>query len=621
MPSERRRFVTTTVEVEGRDETKVVELPDRELAAWGADERLHVVGQPVERVDAAVKVTGAAMYTADTSLPGMLHAVLVRSAIAKGRTVIDLTAARRLPGVVDAMAFDDLPTLDRPIRAGGVKLFDPEVSYVGQPLAVVCAETLAQARIATRAVRVSCEPVVAAVTLEQALAPDAPPVRPKGNRSRSSPQVAERGDVEGGLADAEVRIQATYRTPSVLHSAMEPHGAVAQWSGDLLTIHEGTQGISMVRDDVAAALELSSGAVRVVMEHMGGGFGAKNHAGAHTLVAALLARRTGRPVRCLLDRRGEQSDTGHRAAATMEVTLGARRDGRLTAIVVTAAVDQGVSGWEAAPGKIFHELYACPNVRTTETFGYTNTQAMAAFRGPGHVEGAFALERAMDELAAALGMDPLALRLRNHAAHDQEKSRPYSSGSLGPCLEAVAERFGWASGVRGHDAPAGDGRMTEDGGARRTFPAGGPPLPSRARHRRSDLARGWRTARLRHRPHSPRRLRRRPHRNPGPRHRRPHHPRPGRRRGARRTARRCPRHPWRHGTDTLRRELVGLDDHPVRRAGRPDGGGGRAGTCWTRPRSCSSASPRTWRCATASSADATVPRPCRCARSPGPSAR
>lgn len=481
MPSERRRFVTTTVEVEGRDETKVVELPDRELAAWGADERLHVVGQPVERVDAAVKVTGAAMYTADTSLPGMLHAVLVRSAIAKGRTVIDLTAARRLPGVVDAMAFDDLPTLDRPIRAGGVKLFDPEVSYVGQPLAVVCAETLAQARIATRAVRVSCEPVVAAVTLEQALAPDAPPVRPKGNRSRSSPQVAERGDVEGGLADAEVRIQATYRTPSVLHSAMEPHGAVAQWSGDLLTIHEGTQGISMVRDDVAAALGLSSGAVRVVMEHMGGGFGAKNHAGAHTLVAALLARRTGRPVRCLLDRRGEQSDTGHRAAATMEVTLGARRDGRLTAIVVTAAVDQGVSGWEAAPGKIFHELYACPNVRTTETFGYTNTQAMAAFRGPGHVEGAFALERAMDELAAALGMDPLALRLRNHAAHDQEKSRPYSSGSLGPCLEAVAERFGWASGVRGHDAPAGDGRMTEDGGARRTFPAGGGPRFRRGR--------------------------------------------------------------------------------------------------------------------------------------------
>jgi len=474
MPADRRRFVTTTVEVEGRDETKVVELPDRELTPWGPDAHLHVVGQPVERVDAVEKVTGTATYTADIGLPGMLHAVLVRSTIARGRAVtVDLEVARSMPGVVDAMAFGDLPVLERPIRTGGVKLFDPDVSYVAQPLAVVCAETVAQARLAARAVRITYEPTAAAVTAAQALAPGAPSVRPKGNRSRSSPQVVERGDVDRGLAEAEVRVQGTYRTPSALHTAMEPHGAVAHWSGDHVVVHEGTQGIFMVRDDVAAALGLSTGAVRVVMEHMGGGFGAKNHAGAHTLVAALLARRTGRPVRCLLDRTGEQSDTGHRAGATMEVTLGARRDGTLTAVVMSAVVDQGVSGWEAAPGKIFHELYACPNVRTTETFVYTNAQAMAAFRGPGHVEGAFALERAMDELALALGMDPLALRLQNHADHDQEKARPYSSGSLGPCLEAVAARFGWSS--RGREAPGGAGGMTEGARGGTTFPAGGAP--------------------------------------------------------------------------------------------------------------------------------------------------
>src|SRR6185503_7565348 len=218
------------------------------------------------------------------------------------------------------------------------------------------------------------------------------------------------------------------------------HGALAEWQGDRLTIYEGTQGIFAVRDEVAAALGLAKSHVRVVMEHMGGGFGAKNHAGAHTYAAALLSRRTGKPVRCILDRAAEQSDTGHRAPATIDVTLGATRDGRLTAIEVTSLVDQGISGWEAATTKIFHELYECPNVHTTETFAYTNTHAMAAFRGPGHTEGAFALERAMDELARELDMDPLDLRLRNYADHDWEKSRPWSGGDLRRCLEEGAER-------------------------------------------------------------------------------------------------------------------------------------------------------------------------------------
>lgn len=474
MRGDGRRFVTTTVEVEGREETKVVELPDRELEPWGADAALSVVGRPLPRVDAAVKVTGAATYPSDVSLPGMLHAVIIRSAIARGRAVADVGAARALPGVVDAMTFGDLPSLARPVRAGGVRLLDPEVAYVSQPIAVVCAESMAQARMAARAVRVAYEPAEAAVTAAQALAPGAPRVRPRGNVSRSSPVVMERGDVSRGLGEAAVVVRGRYRTPSALHSALEPHGAVAVWAGGHLTIHEGTQGVFQVRDDVAAALELPRGSVRVVMEHMGGGFGAKNHAGAHTLLAALLARRTGRPVRCVLDRHGEQSDTGHRAPARLDVTLGAGRDGRLTAIEAEVVVDQGVSGWEASPGKIFHELYACPNVRTREVFAYTNTPAMAAFRGPGHVEGAFALERAMDELARVLGMDPLALRLVNHADHDQEKARPYSGGTLRRCLEEATARFGWAGRVRGTEERGGAG-MTAPGHNLGTFPAGGAP--------------------------------------------------------------------------------------------------------------------------------------------------
>jgi xanthine dehydrogenase YagR molybdenum-binding subunit len=409
--------VRTTIEVEGREETKVVEMPDRTLEPWGADQQLSVVGCPVPRVDALEKVTGAAVYTADRSLPGMLHAVIVRSSIPRGRaTSIDFTRALQMPGVIDAIAFADLPASGKPIRAGGVRLFDPDITYAGQPLACICAESLESARTAAEAIRIDFERSAFAASAARAMDDNAPAVRIKGgNVSRSSPDVGSRGDVERGLTEAEVVVQGRYTTSSVLHSAMEPHGALAEWQGDQLTIHEGTQGVFAVRDEVAAAVGLAKGRVRVVMEHMGGGFGAKNHAGTHTIAAAILARRTGRPVHCLLDRAGEQSDTGHRAAATIDVTLGARRDGRLTAIVGEALVDQGISGWEAATLKIFHELYLCPNVRTSETFAYSNSQAMAAFRGPGHTEGAFALERAMDELAKRLGMDPLALRLRNHA--------------------------------------------------------------------------------------------------------------------------------------------------------------------------------------------------------------
>lgn len=472
-----RRFVTTTVEVEGREETKVVEMPDRELQPWAADARLHVVGRPVPRVDAADKVTGAAIFTSDRSAPGMLHAVLVRSVTPRGRvTSIDVTSALSMAGVIDVITFADLPKAGKPIRANGVRFLDPDVTYAGQPLACICAESLDVARAAASAVRIEYQSAPFAASSALAVAKDAPAVRLKGgNVSRSSPDVCARGDADRGLAEAEVVVRGRYTTSSALHSAMEPHGALAEWQGDHLTIHEGTQGVFAVRDEVAAALGLPKSRVRVVMEHMGGGFGAKNHAGAHTYAAAILARRTGRPVRCVLDRIGEQSDTGHRAAAAINVTLGARRDGQLTAIVGEALVDQGISGWESATLKIFHELYRCPNVRTTETFAYSNTQAMAAFRGPGHTEGAFALERAMDELARELGMDPLALRLRNHADHDQEKDRPYSSGSLGPCLEEGARRFGWAQRhSRSHDAGRGK-TMAQDSGTGINFPAGGAP--------------------------------------------------------------------------------------------------------------------------------------------------
>jgi CO/xanthine dehydrogenase Mo-binding subunit len=260
--------------------------------------------------------------------------------------------------------------------------------------------------------------------------------------------------VVAAIAAADVVVRRDYRTPTQLHTALEPHGAVAEWSGGSLTVWESTQGIFNTRAELAQAFGLKLTQVRVIKDYMGGGFGAKTSVNACTFIAAALARKTGAPVRCVLDREGEQTDSGNRTATTQRVTIAAKRDGTLIALVHEAEIAMGVGGWFASPGKIFHELYECPNVQTTETWVYTNTGAMASFRAPGHVEGAFALECAIDAVARELKMDPLELRERNYAKHDQEKNRPYSDKKLAECYRLGADRFGWtASAARRTTAP------------------------------------------------------------------------------------------------------------------------------------------------------------------------
>jgi xanthine dehydrogenase YagR molybdenum-binding subunit len=436
-----RRFVATRVEVEGREETRVVELPQFEPEPWQQGARLTIVGQRVPRADALEKVTGAARYTTDVQRPGMLYAAILRATIPRGSAWLDADAARLVPGVRDVVTGDDIPHVlvqERP-------LFERTVRYAGQPLAAACAETPEAAERAVRAIRVRYEVQSHAVTTEAALAPGAPRVMPNGNLAEGGPQFLSRGDVERGLAAAEVVVRREYRTPVALHTALEPHSAVAEWEGDRLTVWESTQGIFNTRSDLAAALELPLTKVRVVQDCMGGGFGAKNGASANAFIAALLARRVGRPVRCVNDRAGEQRDAGNRPGTIQRVTLGAKRDGSLTAIALDADITMGAGGWLGGPARIFHELYSCPNVRTTERFVYVNAGAMSSFRAPGHVEGAFGLECAMDALARELGMDPLELRRRNLSRRNESNGRAYSTKHLDDCYRVGAERFGWAA--------------------------------------------------------------------------------------------------------------------------------------------------------------------------------
>jgi CO/xanthine dehydrogenase Mo-binding subunit len=313
-----------------------------------------------------------------------------------------------------------------------------------------------------------------AVTPARSLDTDAPLVRKHGNQPRKSPRESSRGDASAGLREADVVIERRYHTPVALHTAMEPHGAVAEWVGDHLTVWESTQGIFNTRADIARAFRRPLNRVRVMKDYMGGGFGAKNGASAASYIAVALSRKTGRPVRCLWTREAEQTDAGNRPSTEQRVTLGAKRDGTLTAIVLDATINLGNGGWLGGPARVYHELYACPNVRTRESFVYTNAGPMASFRAPGHVEGAFGLECAMDALARELQLDPLELRRRNYAAHDQVKGRRYSAKHLDRCYEIGAQRFGWGEQRAGRNQ-AGSRFRRGRGMASLIWGAGGGP--------------------------------------------------------------------------------------------------------------------------------------------------
>ena len=433
------RFVTTTVEVEGRTEERVVEVPAFPIEPWGPEAQLTHVGARASRVDGLLKTMGRAPYVTDVRRPNQAYAALVRSRIARGRvTAIDTTAARALPGVLDIITHADVPARTR--------LFLPEITYFGQPLAAVCATTPAIAEAAAALIRIETERLPHIMTVSEAETSETL-VRPglSHNLMGGGPKVVERGDVTAALATAEVLITREVRTPCALHSALEPHAAVAEWEGDRVTVWESTQGIFRVRDNVAKAFGLSLAQVRVICEAMGGGFGAKNNAGAHTFVAVAFAKRLGHAVACVVDRPGEQIDTGNRPSTWQRVTIAATRDGRLTAIELEATVPLGIAGWEESPGDIYHELYACPNVRTSVRIAYVNTGAMAAFRAPGHAEGSVGLEMGLNALAQALGIDPLTLRERNIATHDQRRGRPYTGNRLAECYAEGARRIGWTS--------------------------------------------------------------------------------------------------------------------------------------------------------------------------------
>jgi xanthine dehydrogenase YagR molybdenum-binding subunit len=404
-----------------------------------------VTGKPLDRVDGRQKVTGTAQYSAEYPQPNLVYAVLIDSKIARGSIKsMDLSAAEKAPGVLAILTHTNAPKLNpMPAYAAEerIPLSDGNIYHVGQYIGVVVADTFERATHAAELVRVAYTQQPPSVDMER-LRSSA--VVPKG-KVKEKPADTLRGNFEQGLAQAQVRVEETYITPVEHHNPMEPHATTAMWSGDRLTVYDGTQNNFGTRQTLAAGFGIPEENVRVICKFMGGAFGCKVSKWSHVSLAALAARYVRRPVKLVLTRSEMFTGTGHRAQTEQQITLAAETNGKLTAIAhkgVSGTCAEEVGEFVEAFTVSTHILYACPNVQISQRVVRLNKGQPTFMRAPG--ESSSALEAAMDELAYKLKLDPIELRLRNYADTDPDTKLPWSSKSLKECYQLGAEKFGWS---------------------------------------------------------------------------------------------------------------------------------------------------------------------------------
>ncbi|WP_063837127.1 xanthine dehydrogenase family protein molybdopterin-binding subunit [Phaeacidiphilus oryzae] len=404
------------------------------------------------RADAWQKVTGAARYTGDLSAPGQLHAVLVTSSVPAGRIAsLDTAEAERAPGVVAVLTHRNAPRIEEPgltyAPGGYLPLQEDTVWYEGQPIAVVLAERLEEARQAAWLVRAEYSgtagrdgrPVRTDIDSALAEAEPAPDVAWAPSRTLV-------GDVDAGLARADAVVHREYATALRHHSPIEPSATLAEWRPDGgLLVHDTVQNVLAVRDVLAAAFRLEPAKVRVVCRFTGGAFGCKGFVWPHQLIAPMAAKALGRPVRLVLSRADAFTAHGYQPPTRQTITLGATRDGRLTAVrhhsVNSCATHADYVELAASCSRT---LYAAPAIETSHALARVHTVLPTAMRSPIDGPGLVALEGAVDELAYELGIDPLDLRVLNHADRHPTSGMPFSSKELLACYAEGARRFGWA---------------------------------------------------------------------------------------------------------------------------------------------------------------------------------
>jgi xanthine dehydrogenase YagR molybdenum-binding subunit len=412
-----------------------------------------VIGQPLSRVDGVDKVTGAARYTAEIMLPNMAYAAIVGATVPSGRvTTIKADAAIASGGVLGILTHDNLPKVASPPHllpslagqaAPGESFFPMQgevVHYYGQPVAVVIADSHERAQYAASLIEVEYERTPSVTTIDEG--------RPQAYDAERlfgglAPGRNERGDVESALNGADVRVDAAYHFAANHHNTLEPSATTAVWDSGKLTVYDSTMGVRASQLTVAQLLGIPLSDVRVITHFVGGGFGGKAMVWPHVTLAAMAARHVGRPVKLSLTRPQTYTSHGHREEQEQKVALGAAKDGRLTAIrheklSVTSPFDD----WAEPATGVSSQLYGCANYLGAHRLIKGNTMTPTFTRGPGETLGVFTLETAMDELAYALGMDPVDLRVLNHTPTDP-MGHPWSSDGLVECLQVGAERFGW----------------------------------------------------------------------------------------------------------------------------------------------------------------------------------
>ncbi|MBV9560424.1 MAG: xanthine dehydrogenase family protein molybdopterin-binding subunit [Bradyrhizobium sp.] len=434
------------------------------------------IGQPLTRREGMLKVTGAAGYAADNHPPGMLYAVLATASIARGRvTSLDVEAARRHPGVVEVMTQMNRPPLaedpdakTNPFMFRMDLLQNDRVRYANQAIAVVIAETLEAATegAVLLSPRYEAEPARVGLDSNESYAPPAVGV---GNPA----SVQHGGDVESALAGAPHRIDATYETPMQYHNAMEPHAIVASWDGDRLSIDTPSQGMAMAQGRIAGLFGISPDKIHIRSPFLGGGFGSKGLVKGPQVLGILAAKLVGRPVKLVLRREQMYGPVGHRSPSRQRLRIAAAADGRIAAIdhharIATSSFDDF---YEPA-ADASHTLYASPALATSHEAVRTDVGTPLFMRAPGEATGSIALESAIDEMAFACGLDPLAFRLKNYAEVEPATGKPFSSKALRECYAQGAERFGWSKrSLQPRTMRDDDGFLVGWGMGTATFPA------------------------------------------------------------------------------------------------------------------------------------------------------